>query len=332
MMTKRHQVARDDDVTFLGFPRCADLSASEAEVAILGIPLVTSYAGQQAVKGSGAEHLVAAAGASAAEAPHAIRVISQNFIKYRGNHDFDIGGPLLGRNGARLYDCGDVAVEPDDVRSLSEKGAAAVRTLVSRKAIPIVIGGDHATTIPVLRGFEGHAPLCVIQVDAHMDFRDELAGFREGYSSPIRRASEMAWVSCLAQIGLRGWGSARAQDIRDAEAFGSVMITAEEVHDIGMDAVLRRLPLAENYYITLDIDGLDPSIAPGVLFPSHGGLTYYQVAKLLRGVAENGRIVGMDLVEVVPQLDVGHRTSLLATRLILDLIGFLIRTGQVGSR
>lgn len=331
-MMQSHQAASDDDLTFLGLPRCADLSATDAEVTILGVPLVTSYSVKAAGKNPGAEHLVAAEGADSAEAPRAVRAISQNFVKYRGNHDFDVRGPLLGLEAARLYDCGDVIAEPGDATSLSEKATAAVRKLVSCGAVPIAIGGDHATTIPVLRGFEGRGPLCVIQVDAHMDFRDEMAGFREGYSSPMRRASEMEWVTCMAQIGLRGWGSAREQDVRHAEAMGSVMITAEEVHDIGMDAVLRRIPLADNYYITLDIDGLDPSIAPGVLFPSHGGLTYYQVTKLLRGVAENGRIVGMDLVEMVPKLDVGHRTTLLATRLILNLIGFLVRTGQVGSR
>ena len=331
-MRQPQQAARDDDVTFLGLPQCEDLSASDAEVAIIGIPLVTSYSEKRAGKSPSVEHLVAMAGATPAEAPRVIREISQNFIKYRGNHDFDTGGQLLGPHEVGLYDCGDVTTEPGNAKGLSERATAVVKTLVSRGTIPIAIGGDHATTIPVLRGFEGRGPLCVIQIDAHMDFRDELGGLREGYSSPMRRASEMEWVTSMAQVGLRGWGSAREQEVKDAMRIGSVLITAEEVHDNGMDAVLRKIPLAENYYITLDIDGLDPSIAPAVLFPSHGGLTYYQVTKLLRGIAESGRIVGMDLVEVVPKLDVGHRTTLLATRLILNLIGFLVRNGQVGSR
>jgi agmatinase len=273
--------------------------------------------------------MVAAAGATPADTPGAIRRISQNFVKYRGNYDFDTGGQLLGPHTAGLYDCGDVTGNPG---SLSETATAAIKSLVSRGTVPIAIGGDHATTIPVLRGFEGSAPLCVVQIDAHMDFRDEVAGLREGYSSPMRRASEMAWVASMAQIGLRGWGSAREQDVRDAVKLGSVLIPAEEVHDLGVDSVMKKIPVAQNYYLTLDIDGLDPSIAPGVLFPSHGGLTYFQVTRLLRGLSERGRIVGVDLVELVPGLDVGHRTTLLATRLILSLIGLLIRSGQLGSR
>jgi agmatinase len=276
--------------------------------------------------------MVAGAGATPADTPGAIRKISQNFIKYRGNYDFDTGGQLLGPHTAGLYDCGDVTAEPGDPQSLSERATAAIKTLVAHGAVPIAIGGDHATTIPVLRGFAGAAPLGVVQIDAHMDFRDEVAGLREGYSSPMRRASEMEWVASMAQIGLRGWGSAREQDVRDAAGMGSVLIPAEEVHDLGVDSAMKKISPAQDYYITLDIDGLDPSIAPGVLFPSHGGLTYLQVSKLLRGIAERGRIVGVDLVELVPGLDVGHRTTLLATRLILNLMSLLIRGGQVGSR
>jgi agmatinase len=125
----------------------------------------------------------------------------------------------------------------------------------------------------------------------------------------------------MVQIGLRGFGSARKHEVEAARAFGSVLIRAEEVHEAGTRAVLEKVPPAEAYYLTVDIDGLDPAIAPGVNYPSHGGLSYYQVAQVMRGVAARGPVVGMDVVEIAPAMDLNRRTSLLAVRLILTLMG-----------
>jgi agmatinase len=133
----------------------------------------------------------------------------------------------------------------------------------------------------------------------------------------------------MAQIGLRGVGSARQQEVDDARAYGrSVLIRAEEVHESGVPVILDRIPASNRYYITVDADGLDPAIAPGVANPAFGGLTYYQASNLLRGVAKKGRVVGMDFVEVVPSADVQNLTSLLAARLILNLIGAIVRAGN----
>ena len=118
--------------------------------------------------------------------------------------------------------------------------------------------------------------------------------------------------------------------MEDALAYGSVLVTAEELHDRGMESVLCQVPEADNYYITIDIDGLDPSIAPGTLWPAPGGLDYYQIVKLLRGLAGTGKIIGLDLVEIVPGRDLNGLTSGLAARIILSLIGILTASGQVG--
>ncbi len=90
-------------------------------------------------------------------------------------------------------------------------------------AVPIVLGGDDSIPIPVLAAYEGRGPITVLQVDAHLDFRDEVAGVRNGYSSPMRRASEMEHVDDLFQVGLRGVGSARARDVADARARGNTL-------------------------------------------------------------------------------------------------------------
>jgi len=331
-MKELFDITQDDGMTFLGIPRCHDPANVDAEIAIVGVPMVPPYSLQEMEITHHPEVDIADTGADPGDAPRAIREASQSFITYNGNYDFDLKGNLRLDSGLKIVDCGDVRKYAEDEKTFSQRSTEVINSLANQGVIPIVLGGDHATTIPSLRGFANHSPICLIQVDAHMDFCDEEAGFREGNASPIRRCAELDWVVSIAQIGLRGWGAARQQDVRDAESMGSVIVTAEEIHDAGMERVLKKIPSVGNYYITIDIDGLDPSIAPGVLYPSHGGLTYYQVTKLLRGICKKGKVVGMDLVEVAPKLDIGQRTSILATRLILNLIGFLIQYGYVGQQ
>ncbi len=134
----------------------------------------------------------------------------------------------------------------------------------------------------------------------------------------------------MAQIGLRGFGSARQEEFEAARKYGSILVGAEELHRVGMDEILKRIPPSKRYYITIDADGLDPTIAPGVASPAPGGVTYWEVTNLIRGLAARGRIAGYDFVEVVPSADVANMTSLLAVRLILNLIGALAHSGQIG--
>jgi agmatinase len=209
----------------------------------------------------------------------------------------------------------------------------AVKKVLHQGAVPVVLGGDHATTIFVLRAYEDHGPVAVVHIDAHLDFRDEVNGFKEAFSTPLRRASEMPWVASITHIGLRGVGSARQEEVDAARTYGSVIIGAEELHRSGVMAALAKIPQADRYYITLDADGLDPSIAPGVLGPpALGGVTYYELFDLMRGIARKGKVAGFDYVEIVPALDIAHMTSVTAVRIILNLIGILAHTGQVGRK
>ncbi|MCP4622964.1 MAG: hypothetical protein GY850_05475 [bacterium] len=158
---------------------------------------------------------------------------------------------------------------------------------------------------------------------------DERDGVKDGFSSPMRRASEMPWVSGVAQIGLRGQGSARQKEVDEAVACSKcILVKAEELHEQGVPGVLNRIPDATCYYLTVDADGLDPSIAPGVAYPTPGGVTYYQLFNLMRGLAAKGTMRGMDFVEVVPEYDVARITSLFAARQILNFIGLAARSGQ----
>jgi agmatinase len=197
--------------------------------------------------------------------------------------------------------------------------------------MPIILGGDHGIPIPVLRAFEGRGPITLVQIDQHIDWRDEVNGVREGLSSPIRRASEMPHIGEIFQIGLRATGSARTEEVEAARAYGAHLITAYELHDVGMDAILARIPDRGRYYITVDMDGIDPSIAPAVAAPCPGGVTFVQARKLIHGLVKKGRVVGMDVVEITPATDVNQITCITAGRLIVNLIGMAVRAGYFRS-
>jgi agmatinase len=304
--------------SFIDAPRCADLAALEADFAVIGVP-------------NGWPYEMAAVTSPSSTAPRAIREQSNRYAKFLAHFDWEFDGALFGDREVRVVDCGDVTMVPGEFAENSRRTTAAINAILDRGAIPIVLGGDHAIPIPVFRAYEGRGDMVIVQLDAHIDWRDERHGIREGLSSTMRRASEMPWVTGMAQIGLRGIGSARQQEVDDARAYGSVLVRAEEVHERGVEEILLRIPSSDRYYVTFDADGLDPAIAPGVNAPGFGGLTYYEATNLLRGVARKGRVVGFDFVEVVPSVDVQNLTSLLAARLTLNVMGAVVREGQVGQ-
>ena len=306
-----------DRPTFLGVPRCTDLSALDAHVAIIGVPFGVPYDLEYS--------------AAASRAPGAIREQSMRYVPwYLTHYDYDFDGDLFAGRAVRIADCGDVAMAPGRWEENSRVATATIKAILDRGALPIALGGEDSTPIPVLHAFDGQGAMCVVQIDAHIDWRDERDGIREGLSSTMRRASEMPWVKGMVQIGVRGFGSARKREFDDAREYGSVLVGAEEVHRAGVEAVLGRLPPSERYYITIDADSLDPAIAPGVWSPAFGGLTYYEVTNLFRGIAAKGKVIGFDFVEVIPSVDVQDTTSRLAARLIMNLIGALAHTAQIG--
>ena len=197
--------------------------------------------------------------------------------------------------------------------------------MLAAGAVPILLGGDDSIPVPALRAFDAAAPLTVVQVDAHLDFRDEVAGVREGYSSPMRRAAEMAHVQRIVQVGLRGVGSARAADVADARAAGNLLVTARELGERGVVWLLDQVPRESSVFLAFDLDGLDPSIAPAVSGASPGGLGYWQAADLIQGLARDRRLAGAAFTELVPALDVDGRSALVVVRLLMQLLGSMAR-------
>jgi agmatinase len=313
----------EETPTFAAAPRCESLEDLTADVAIIGIPYKSPYEVSVPLETTDT------AGKSLS-APAALRRQSTVYAHSLRHYDFDFAGDLFAGRDVRIADCGDLVLESNSHEVQLQMITQAIRMILKRGAVPIILGGDHGTPSPILRGYENHGPLCVVQIDAHLDYRDERRGYKDGFSSQMRRAAEMPWVQSMMQIGLRGVGSGRQEEFEAAQEHGSVMVRAQELHELGPQRILERLPQASKYYITIDSDGLDPSIAPGVYYPSPGGVDYFQMTDLVKGIARCGTIAGIDFCEVVPALDIRDLTSIFAARLILNFIGAMAHSGQIG--
>jgi len=296
---------------FLDWPVVTDPAGWDADVAVLGIRHSEPYA-----------HDVFPNDQS--RAPDAIRAASKVFCYDSGNWDFDTGSDLASVLPPRHLDIGNVSwSRAGDYGEYQAAITARARHFFRQQAQLIVLGGDHGVSIPILDALDAVGePVYILHVDAHLDWRDEVGGIRRGYSNPLRRASENPAVCGMTQIGLRGIGSARRQEVEAAQAYGSKLFSARQIHAEGMDPVLETIPEAVPVYVTIDADGLDPVEMPGVMAPTPGGIYYWQLAPLLRNVARRNRIVGMDLVEVAPSYDFRNALScVMAGRLILNLLG-----------
>lgn len=307
--------------SFAGLPVCRQLENLEADIAIIGLHYVSPYP---------AISKADAAMAESESAPDAIRRQSSRFVDHLEHYDFNFNDVLLANRQVRIVDCGDVNKPVKGNTQNPQDITTAIRTILNRGAIPIAMGTDEGGFIPYARAFSDHDSLCVVHIDAHIDWRDERHGVKDGYSSVMRRVSEMPWIKFMAQIGMRGIGSARQQEIDDALSFGSVFIRAREIHRKGIDECVQMIPEAKKYLITIDADALDTAIAPGVLFPTPGGLTFDEITDLVQRISQKGQIAGISLFEVRPEQDVNGLTASTAAQMIVNFIGTMVRSGQIG--
>ncbi len=315
----RDTVFLEPFASFIAAPTEPDLARLDADVAVFGFPLVTPYD-------------IRGASLDSAHAPSAVRGQSVWLGDPVDRHDFDLGGTVYDGKNVRVADCGDVRVDATDLPAAHARATAVTRRILEAGAVPFMIGGDDSAPIPFFRAFEGRGPITLVQIDAHMDWRHEVNGVTEGYSSTMRRASEMPWFERIVQIGQRGTGSARATEFRDATAHGVTFVPARRVHDEGVAAALGAIPDGRQYLITVDCDGIDPSAMPGVNAPSPGGLFHHHATALMQGIAAKGRVAGFDIVELAPVKDVNGISAYAAARLIINVIGGMARSGQIPRR
>ncbi|MBL4600864.1 MAG: agmatinase [Rhizobiaceae bacterium] len=290
--------------TFAKSPYQPDWDAIDADVAILGAPYDF---GTQWRPG-------------ARFGPRSIREASTLFsFGHGGAYDHEDDVTYL--ENVRIVDIGDADIVHTDTMKSHANIEKGVRAILKSGALPVVLGGDHSINIPCVNAFSDVDQIHIVQIDAHLDFVDERHGVRYGHGNPMRRAAEKDHVSGLTQIGIRNVSSTAKQGYDDARAMGSDILSVRQFRKLGVEGVLARIPEGVNYYVTIDIDGFDPSIAPGTGTPSHGGFLYYEMLELLEGLVKRGKIVGVDLVEVAPSYDHTDTTSILAAQILLNLIG-----------
>lgn len=292
--------------SFAKYPICTDLNnLDDADVCVMGIPY-----------DMGAPYL-----SGCKFGPRRIREVSCHYG--RGNAGFWDPERLTQYLAApvKVVDGGDVDMDPMEYRQSFANIEEAVRRILAKGTLPVMMGGDHSVTIPIARAFDQFNDLCIVQFDAHLDFGQR----RNTNGSPMRLISEMPHFTKMCQIGMRGLGSNTREDFEAAYAYGSVVIPARKALTLGAQKVIDMIPEAQNYYVTIDIDGYDMSTAPGVGSPSPGGLNYTFETDVLEGIAKKGNVVGFDLVEVAPQYDPSGITARLGAMTMLAFMGFIMK-------
>lgn len=254
--------------------------------------------------------------------PRAIREASTLFsFGHGGAYDFEDDVTYLPADEVKIVDLGDADIIHTDTINSHKNIEYGVRKILDAGALPVVLGGDHSINIPCINAFSEQEPIHLVQIDAHLDFVDERHGVKYGHGNPMRRAAEKDYVTGLSQIGIRNVSSTAKEGYEDARGMGSDIISVRHFRKLGHESVLDRIPKGVRYYVTIDIDGFDPSIAAGTGTPSHGGFLYYEILEFLDGLAQQGDIVGIDLVEVAPDYDHTGSTAVLAAQILMNTIG-----------
>ncbi|MCS7206905.1 MAG: agmatinase [Dehalococcoidia bacterium] len=294
--------------SFFGAPICEDLERLDAQVVFIGVPF-----DQGTTNRPGARF-----------GPHAVRQarVYDYFSLFEpepppagGLYEVDVGTEIL--KGVTMADLGDINVAPSNWELALERLTRVVSRVIEKGAFPVVVGGDHTITFPVVRALERFAPLGIVHLDAHLDYTHDYQGVRYYHGSPIRRCAELPFVGPISHIGIR---AVRRKPVEEARQRGNLIISADRFRALGPKGAAALVPSSAFLYISLDIDVLDPAVAPGTGTPVVGGLTYLEVRDFLREVARKGKVVGCDVVEVAPEYDHAQITALAASRLIVDIL------------
>src|SRR5499426_4132419 len=301
-------------VSFMRVPTCTDLDAVDADIAILGAP---SDEGSPWKPGS-------------RFAPRKIRELSIKYAGYGpvqhqlGYYDIDENRRFLEyeRRWSRIVDCGDSDIIYTNVRQTFDNITRDVRRILDAGAFPVVIGGDHAVTYPVVRAFTER--LNVVHFDAHMDYRPFIHGVQWANGNPIRNVARLDTVGSIVQVGIRSLRTRQA-DVADSRARGNDVLTVPEYRRRGPVGMLEKIPRDEPVYVSIDIDVLDLPLVPGCASAEVNGLEYDALRQALFAIARHAEVVGFDLVEVNPMLDVAsENTSLIAAQLIMEFLARIV--------
>ena len=304
---------------WLNMPRAKLPDCADVDIGVVGIGSATPYP----------------VGPYCHDAPKAVRA-ARSWPTILEQHDFDLfdATPSDGvlPSGVLAADFGDLDVVADAAPEVTESNRQRIREAITAMldsgTRPFVLGGDDSVPIPVLEsycGFHG-GPISILQIDAHIDWRDDVGGERLGLSSNMRRASEMAHVGKIVQLAARGIGSARRDDVQAALDYGVAFHTMRRLREPdGIARAVADLPEGVPVYIAFDVDSLDPTLMPAVIGAAQGGLDYWQMMDIFEAVALRAPICGFNMVELMPSRDVNGQGALMASRLGLSMLGLMAR-------
>jgi agmatinase len=289
-------------------------TAKGACLAVIGAPHGTPYPGIDNRKHE--------------KAADAFRLAVKADGEWLDHHDYDFGGMLVPEDVQKAVDLGNLSTRPKDGKGNRKKIKAATEAVLAAGAVPILFGGDDSVPVPFIEGFAKSPPITILQIDAHIDWREERYKVREGFSSTMRRASEQPHVWRIVQAGARGLGSARQQELDDAAKWGARIIPCRELHKNGVDVVLEHIEPNSDVVICLDLDVLDSSVMPAVAAPSPGGLSFVQLTDMIAAVAGKARIAGFNMVEFVAARDPYGTAAYTAGRIALHVMAQVLRQSR----
>jgi agmatinase len=290
--------------TFLGAPYVTNLDELKADFAVLGVPFDEGTWGQPGER----------------YGPRDLRESSQEY-----NHDltegfYYIDGDRTVLKGKRWADVGDVLIYPTVAAQTDDKITAAVSKILEKKAFPIILGGDHSISFPVLRAIDKvYEGVTLIHFDAHLDTWNGEAGNLD-HATWVNRAAKLPHITKIVQIGMRGLAN-DPEAVGNAKKIHSSIVTSEQIHAKGVEWALQQIPRSQKIYISLDVDVMDPTLAPGTGTLEPDGLSFRELDELMKGTAAKGKLVGFDVVEVNPYRDASGRTAQTAIRLMIDMLG-----------
>ena len=303
--------------SFVNLPIVTDWQDLDAQAVIFGVPHGKPYQISQFPNDQ-------------SRAPNALRAASSRILIDHEVIDTD----MPGKNSVsqfKIVDGGNIPLIENDLQRHYDDAERAVRYAIKKGVLPVSIGGDDGITNPVIRGLDGLNDITIIQIDAHLDWRDERFGEKDGYSSPMRRASELDHISAIHQVGIRSFGSSKTSDLEEARRWGAKIHSAQEIHADGMKSVVDSLPVGGQFFVSLDVDGLDPSVVPGTIALAPGGIMWWEIVELFEELAKKGNIVGLNVVELAPQNDLNQISMITAGRLILKLLMLQLNSSKLSS-
>ena len=301
--------------TFFGVPSLRDLDLLDAQVAFLGVP----YDGgtpQPGIPTGQRAGPAAAREATDAQFYYPATATAGDGQGAHGWYDVEADRDYLA--GVTMVDVGDVLIQGSDTDANYGRITGAAQGIAERGALMVAIGGDHSISFPLGRGMEPHGKFDVVHVDAHTDFLDELDGARLTGASQLRRLAELPFVGRVTALGIRNSDRAEMDGMR---ALDGRWATSLDVLERGADEVVREtVPEAQALYVSIDLDVLDSSVAPGHSLQEPGGLSYRQLRTILVEVARRGRVIGFDVVELNPTRDPSGATSRVATWVVTHFL------------